>query len=67
MLWHDGDGTRATLWNFTERTVTLDGAVTDATTGVALPAAATYALQACHTYVITGAMLPKRVGEAAAV
>ncbi len=67
VLWHDGDGTRATLWNFTERTVTLDGAVTDATTGVALPAAATYALQACHTYVITGAMLPKRVGEAAAV
>lgn len=63
VLWHDAAGTRATLWSFTDRDVALPGTVTDVTTGTALPTAATYHLQACHTYSITGvATLPVKVG-----
>jgi hypothetical protein len=67
VLWLDAEATRATLWNFADRSLSLDGTVTDATTGDTLPATGTYALQACHTYVITGAALPVKVGAAAAV
>ncbi len=58
VLWHDAAGTRATLWNFTERELALPGAVTDLTTGEPLPPADRYPLRARHTYTITGSPLP---------
>jgi hypothetical protein len=63
VLWHDRDGTRATLWNFVERRLALPGTVTDVTAGAALPAADAYALQAQHTYTIAGCQLPTAAGE----
>jgi hypothetical protein len=62
VLWHDAAGQRATLWNFTARTVALPGQVTDVTTGAALPPAARYTLQPQHTYALTGAPLPTQIG-----
>ena len=67
VLWHDAAGQCATLWNFTAREVSLPGTVCDVTTGDTLPTAERYALQALHTYRVTGAPLPTRVAEAAAV
>ncbi len=65
VLWHDAAGTRATLWNFADRNAALPGLVTDLSTGTALPTAEHYALQACHTYAITGvAELPVKVETA---
>jgi hypothetical protein len=61
VLWHNADGTRATLWNFATREVALPGTVTDLTTGEALPAAGAYTLQAFHTYAVAGAPLPTAV------
>jgi len=54
ILWHDAKGRRATLWNFTDRTVRLPGVVTDVTTGKRLPIANVYTLVARHTYTIAG-------------
>ncbi len=58
VLWHNAAATRAVLWNFAARQVALPGQVTDLTTGVALPAATHYALQAMHTYTLTNCTLP---------
>lgn len=63
ILWHDAGERRATLWNFVDRQTALPGAVRDVTVGKDLPAAAVYRLEACHTYVISGAVpLPTKVG-----
>ncbi len=62
VLWHDAAGKTATLWNFVARRVALPGRVRDLSTGAALPRAKTYRLAAGHTYQITGAKLPTRVG-----
>jgi len=51
--WLDATGRRTTLFNFSKRAVPLPGRVTDLTTGRRLPAAERYALDACHTYVIS--------------
>ena len=54
VLWHDADGAGATLFNFTERTVSLPGTVHELGSTTALPGAAHYQLRAAHTYRITG-------------
>jgi len=59
VIWHDYAGTRATVFNFVKRNVSLPGKVKDISTGKPLPAAASYELEANHTYVITGAELPR--------
>ena len=64
VLWHNDDGTRATLWNFAARDVSLPGTVRDLTADKELPAADTYRLEACHTYAITGCELPTATGRA---
>jgi hypothetical protein len=61
VLWHDENATRATLWNFSERSVALPGKVRDETTGEVLPKAETYTLQPLHTYSISGAPLPTQI------
>jgi hypothetical protein len=61
VLWHDGDRTRATLWNFSERHASLPGIVRDLTNGETLPLAKTYHLEACHTYAISSTDLPVAV------
>ena len=58
VLWHNETGTRALLWNFTERDVALPGAVFDLAGDRTLDPAATYRLKAQHTYAITCADLP---------
>jgi len=63
VLWHDYAGKRATLFNFAKRTVALPGKVKNLTTGQSLPIAATYELDANHTYAITGTDLPRTVSE----
>lgn len=66
VLWHNADGTLATLWNFAGRNVALAGKVTDLTSGTALPAADIYALNAGHVYAISDvALLPRVVVSAA--
>jgi len=70
VLWHNADGSQATLWNFVDRPAALPGTVTDLTTGEAMPAADAYTLQAMHTYNITGCPLPtviSSVGETVTV
>jgi hypothetical protein len=63
VLWHDATGTQATLWHFTDRSVTLPGTVRDLTDEVTLPTAASYALQAQHCYAVTEvAQLPVTIG-----
>lgn len=63
IIWHDPAGKQATIWNFAGRTVALAGKVRDLTTGLDLPPADTYALQACHTYAVTGTkQLPTKLG-----
>jgi len=65
VLWHDARGIRATLWNFADRKVVLEGTVTDATEGNELPLASAYQLKANHTYVITDVReLPVKVETA---
>ncbi len=66
VLWHDAAGECATLWNFADREVSLPGTVVDLSTGETLPVAEHYALQALHTYSLTGAPLPTRVTETVA-
>ncbi len=63
VIWHNADGTRATIWNFSTRDAALPGTVTDLSTGATLPPAAAYTLQAYHTYAVTTAVLPTTVGE----
>jgi hypothetical protein len=60
VLWHDRAGRRATLFNLAARTVTLRGRVVDVTTGRRLTGKR-HRLEACHTYAITGAKLPRAV------
>lgn len=62
VLWHDAGGARATLWNFTARSVALQGRVHDLTAGTDLPAADVYELEALHTYRISDCELPRTVG-----
>jgi len=64
VVWHDAEGTRATIWNFETRAVALPGRVTDLTAGRDLPAAETYRLEACHTYAVEGAEPPAAVCDA---
>jgi len=53
VIWHDQARTRATIFNFATREVTLKGTVRDVTVGEDLkPGKVT--LQANHTYVVTG-------------
>ncbi len=61
VVWHNQNGDVATLWNFADRSVSLPGKVTDASTGKELPKSASYKLEACHTYTITGTDLPRQV------
>jgi hypothetical protein len=61
VLWHDGAGRRATLWNFAAREAGLPGEVVDLTAGRRLEPAARYQLQACHAYAITDTTLPMTV------
>jgi hypothetical protein len=63
VLWHDDAGTTATVWNFVAREVPLPGTVTDLTTGAALPAATTYALEPMHVYGVMQCPLPTVVGS----
>ena len=63
VLWHDAGRTRATIWHFAQREVVLPGRVTDVTARRPLPAARTYRLEACHTYVVEDAELPVVVSE----
>ena len=63
VLWHSGDRSRATLWNFVDRTVALPGTITDLTKGSTLPTSKTYALKACNTYAITGTDLPAKISS----
>lgn len=55
VIWHDQAGKAATIWNFAPRDAALPGRVKDVTTGKDLPQAATYRLEACHTYRVTDA------------
>ncbi len=55
VLWHDAKGRKATVFNFTERRVSLPGKIFDMTAGKILPKAGSYTLEALHTYAITGA------------
>jgi len=64
VIWHNAEATRATIWNFATQTVALAGTVTDLTTGQSLPVAASYQLLPCHTYTVTGAPLPVKLGVA---
>ncbi|MBA3846362.1 MAG: hypothetical protein H0X45_06940 [Planctomycetes bacterium] len=52
VVWHDRTGRRATVWNFAARDVEMQGAVSDLTRGVELPAAGSYRLDANHVYAI---------------
>ena len=61
VIWHDYAGKRATIFNFATRRVALPGKVKCLSTGQSLPVAASYDLQANHTYVITGADLPREL------
>ena len=58
VIWHDRERTRATVWNFVQRSTSLPGKVTDVSTGRVLPQAASYTLEACHTYSVTETDLP---------
>jgi len=58
VLWHNAEGTQATLWNFHAREVALPGTVTALSTNSALPRAERYQLQACQAYAITDVTLP---------
>ncbi|MFW5858163.1 MAG: hypothetical protein ACOCX4_09810, partial [Planctomycetota bacterium] len=64
VIWHNRAGTRATVWNFADRTAALPGTVRDLTTGEALPAAETYTLQAQHTYAVEADPLPVALVDA---
>ncbi len=61
VIWHNAEGTRATLWNFTTREVSLPGVVTDLTTSEPLPAMDRYRLEAYHTYAVVAVDLPVTV------
>lgn len=58
VLWHDAHGKRATLWNFVDREVALQGAIRDETNGKSLASLEKYPLQAGHVYSISGCDLP---------
>ena len=62
VVWHDGHGKRATIWNFANRNVKLPGKLHDLTESAALPKAPSYRLKAGHTYALTGAKLPTEIG-----
>ena len=62
VLWHNADASQATLFNFSERAVSLPGTVNDLTTGQTLAPADSYLLQPRHIYTITGTKLPVCVG-----
>ncbi|HEY8666782.1 MAG TPA: glycoside hydrolase family 66 protein [Tepidisphaeraceae bacterium] len=67
VLWHDDARQRATLWNFSDRSVQLPGKVRDLAAGAELPARAKaerYALKARHIYQIEGAELPVMISMA---
>ncbi len=61
VLWHDRAETKAVLWNFTARTVSLPGQIRNVTTAEALPAAASYQLEPSHTYLIDAEELPRQI------
>jgi len=63
VIWHDYAGKRATVFNFAKRNVSLPGKVKDISTGQALSTATRYDLEANHTYVVTGAELPRELSE----
>lgn len=58
VIWHDDARTRATLFSFADRTLTLPGTVRDETLGETLRPAATYRVQANHVYSIVAPVLP---------
>ena len=64
VLWHNDEGTQATIWNFTARRVSLPGTVTDLTTGETLPAAECYALRKTHIYAVSDCPLPVAITSA---
>lgn len=61
VLWHDREQTRATLWNYANRSVALPGKVRNATTEEDLPPQQEYSLRAFHTYVISECELPTQL------
>jgi len=63
VIWHDHANKRATVFNFVNRRVSLPGKVKNLTTGQSLPPAATYELQANHTYAITATELPRTLNK----
>ncbi len=58
VLWHDDARRRATLWNFSDRSVQLSGMVRDLTSAAGLPKADRYTLKARHIYEIERGELP---------
>ena len=62
VLWHDAEGKRATLWNFTDREISLPGSVRNETIGEGLAPAGSYPLRAGYVYSITDCELPVAVG-----
>jgi len=62
VIWHDAEGKKATIFNFTERAVALPGKVRCLTTGQALPRSAAYELLPSHTYIVTGSTSPRTLG-----
>jgi len=62
VIWHDAARTRATIFNFADRDVTLKGTIRDVTTGMDVkPGKVT--LQANHTYTVTDVeSLPTEIG-----
>ena len=62
VVWHNADGSKATVWNFVDRDAALPGTVVDLTDGKDLPKSGKYRLQAQHVYAITGGQVPTAVG-----
>lgn len=58
VIWHNESGSRATIWNFADRHVSLPGEVTDLTLGQKMEIADKYELKASHTYGVEGENLP---------
>jgi hypothetical protein len=60
VIWHNRERTRALLWNFAERTVSLRGNIKDLSTGQDITGPS-QRLEPLHTYEITGTDLPVSV------
>jgi len=61
VVWHDRESKHAVVWNFVDRTVELPGQVVDMSYDNKLQTADAYALQAGHTYMISGCELPTKI------